>query len=58
MPTRPLLSCTFLINQSIVSYASVPSSMAFGSLVFRGARIITNVPSDLYRPRMSWKAKM
>ncbi len=31
MPTRPLLRGTFFSSQSIVSYVSVPSSIAFGS---------------------------
>ena len=48
MPTRPLLFGTFLTSQSMVSYASVASSIAFGSLSFvRGGRIITNSPSRL-----------
>ena len=58
MPTRPLLPATFLMSQSIVSQASVafvdrlrgPAGLAAG-------RIMTNEPSDAWRPRMSWKAK-
>ena len=55
MPTRPLLLGTCVSNQSMLSYASVLSSIAFGSArLARGGRCITNCPSDLNLPRMSW----
>src|SRR3954454_1754959 len=52
MPTRPLFPSTFWSIHSIVSYASVPSSIPLASLRARGGRCITNCPSELKRPNI------
>ena len=57
-PTRPLLSGTFFTSQSIVSHASVDSSVSLGPLSGRYGRMSTNSPSDMNRPRTSWYATM
>src|SRR6266498_5446345 len=58
IPTRPLLCGTCLIIQSTVSYVSVPSSIEVELPGPRGGRCMTNCPSDLNLPRMSWNAKI
>ena len=57
MPTLPLLFGTFFTSQSIVSYASVVSLVAFGfsRSAFDDS---SNVPSDPNRPRRFWTTKM
>src|SRR5450759_1229576 len=59
IPARPLFPGTFFTSHSIVSYVSVPSSISFEAapLDVLTGRCITNCPSDLYRPRMSWNTK-
>src|SRR5256714_11153736 len=58
MPTLPLLLATFFTSQSMLSYASVVSSVDFGLDKSRGGAKILNVPSDLNRPRRFWNTKM
>ena len=58
MPTRPLLPGTFFTSQSIVSHASVLSSVSFVPLAGLNGRMCTNVPSEPYRPRTSCETRM
>ena len=57
IPTLPLLFATFFISQSMESYASVVSLVAFGSFKSTHEERL-NTPSDLKRPRRFWKTKM
>src|SRR5215217_3717271 len=58
IPTLPLLFGMFFSIHSMALYVSVLSSIDFGSFLSRVNRCISNFPSDLYRPRMSWNTNM
>ncbi len=59
MPTLPLWLGMFASSHSMVSYVSELSSMSW-SLSFFGlcGVMLTNWPSDMKRPRTSWRTKM
>jgi hypothetical protein len=57
-PTLPLFGVTFLTSQSIVSQASVVSSVSERLKAPRGTRYIAYCPCDLKRPRRSCATKM
>ena len=58
MPTLPLFRGTFFTSQSMVSHASVLSSVSFGPLPSMNGRTCWKVPSEAWRPRTSWAARM
>ena len=56
MPTLPLLPGSFFTSQSMVSQASVVSSVLLVLKAPRGTRYIAYSPPERKRPRISWKA--
>ena len=58
MPTLPFDSLVFFTSQSMVSQASVVSSVFVGLSGPTGGRVMMYLPSEPYLPRMSCHTRM